>query len=309
MRVDAYAKINWYLKILSRNNDGYHSIATLFQSVSLKDELGLKKIKEGFSFKTNSENIPKDCTNLVLKAVEILCNNIKKIPSGLEIFLEKNIPVEAGLGGGSADAAAVLKSLNILWELNLSERKLFALASCLGADVPFNIKGGLALAFGRGEKLKFYNRRSRPELALYPNEASGSGCLPLLIIKPNIGISTKWAYEEFDKLNILNSENAATIRALSLQEADALIKAVKLADFENIKKYAVNDFEKVVYLKHPGLEKIKNNLIKHGAETALLCGSGSAIFGLFKDSKIREEAYRYFSEKKNIKAYKAETVN
>lgn len=288
MKVNAYAKINWYLRILSKEDDGYHSIATLFQSVSLKDTLNLIKIKDGFIFKTDSEMIPKDSANLALKAVEVLCNNIKKIPSGLEILLEKNIPVEAGLGGGSADAAAVLNALNILWGLNLSEKELLKVASAIGADVSFNIKGGLAEGLGRGEKLKFYDSQKQHHL---------------IIVKPNIGVPTKWAYEEFDKMNT---------EPVSLDAAKEniknLIMALNASDFENIKKYAVNDFEKVVYLKYPQIENIKNKLIKTGARAALLCGSGSAVFGVFENKEKARKAFEHLDGKKSFTAYLATTI-
>jgi len=288
MRVNAYAKINWCLRILSREVDGYHKIATLFQSVSLKDTLVFKKITEGFSFSTNSEVIPKDSANLVLRAVEALCNKIKKVPSGLEVFLEKNIPVEAGLGGGSADAAVALNALNVLWKLGLPEKELLKIASAIGADVSFNVKGGLAEGLGRGEKLKFYSLRRQYRI---------------IIVKPNIGVSTKWAYEEFDKIN------AEPVSLASAKEdMKNLIAALNASDFENIKKYAVNDFEKVVYPKYPQIENIKNKLIKTGALAALLSGSGSSVFGVFENKEKTEKAFKHFSEKKNIKAFITETV-
>ncbi|MFH1453434.1 MAG: 4-(cytidine 5'-diphospho)-2-C-methyl-D-erythritol kinase [Armatimonadota bacterium] len=283
MQVNAYAKINWHLKILKREKDGYHNICTVFQSVSLKDVLKFKKREKGFIFKTNAKGIPRGDDNLVLKAARALSGH-----AGAEIFLDKKIPHQAGMGGGSADAAAALNALNILLKINLPEPELAEKAACLGADVAFNLKGGTAIGTGRGEKLKFYKNTK-----IYK----------LVIVKPDKGVPTKRAYEEFDKLN-LPAESEKKV----LKSAGKLIKALRAGDLEAIKKYAVNDFEKVIYPGYPGIKKIRDEMIGKGAVISLLCGSGSAVFGLFKTSYMQNRAYSYFKRKKNIRVYKARTL-
>ncbi|MBI2251354.1 MAG: 4-(cytidine 5'-diphospho)-2-C-methyl-D-erythritol kinase, partial [Armatimonadetes bacterium] len=182
IKAQAYAKINWYLEILNKRNDGYHNISTLMQSINLADKLSFKLIKNEIILKSSSKDL-ENKENLVFKAARIL-KEYTKIKKGVDIFLEKRIPIGAGLAGGSADAACALKCLNKLWELNLKEKELYNLALQLGSDTAFHLQGGFAKAQGRGEILSFF---------------PFSPDLDLILIYPNFKISTPWAYQAYDK--------------------------------------------------------------------------------------------------------------
>ena len=148
----APAKINLFLEILGKRNDGYHEIETVMQEIDLVDNLQFEEIQEGVRLNCNDKNIPSDENNLVCKAANLILNECG-IRKGVLISLEKNIPVGAGLGGGSSDAAATLKALNLLWKIGLNDAELMEFAAKLGSDIPFFIKGKTALCSGRGEKI------------------------------------------------------------------------------------------------------------------------------------------------------------
>jgi 4-diphosphocytidyl-2-C-methyl-D-erythritol kinase len=249
MLIKSYAKINLSLKIGKKLPSGYHEIKSVMQQINLYDILEFKKIKEDKTIiKSNKKELENE-NNLAYKAALILKNKFK-IKEGIGINIEKNIPLASGLAGGSGNAAATLKAMNKLFNLNLDDDKLIEIGRELGSDVPFQITGKTALVEGTGEKITKINP---------PKEND------ILIIKPDIDISTKWAYEEFDK----------TIQ----------------------KKDAENDFEPLITKKHPIIKEIKEQLKSNGAEKALMSGSGPAVFGLFKDKTTAEKAYNNLKNK------------
>lgn len=249
MLIKSYAKINLTLKIGKKLPSGYHEIKSVMQQINLFDILKFKKLEENkIVIKCNLKELENE-ENIVYKAALLLKNKFK-IMEGIEIDIKKNIPVGSGLAGGSGDAAATLKVMNKLFNLNLDENELIKIGMKLGSDVPFQIIGGTALVEGVGEKIK----EIEP-----PKEEN------ILIIKPGIQISTKWAYEELDK--------------------------------KSTKTNPENDFEPLISKKYPIINKIKEQLKNNGAVKALMSGSGPAVFGLFKDKTTAEKAYNKLKDK------------
>jgi len=252
IEIKAPAKINIGLNIIGERDDGYHNLETFFYPVrDLHDELTFE-LAESFSFHCNEEIVNNDKDNLVQKSVRLLEEFTGK-KFLVKIELQKNIPIGAGLGGGSSDAAATLISLNELFGLNISYNKLIDIALQIGSDVPFFVKAKPAIGKSRGEALTI------KEIDLPYH---------IVIINPGIHISTKDAFQNISpkKSNIIYEE--------VFQSVDS---------FLSNKNKLVNDFEEFVFLKHPEIKFIKESLIKYGSEFSLMSGSGSTVYGLFKE--------------------------
>lgn len=247
MKVKASAKVNLGLRVLAKRKDGYHNIDTLFAEVDLADELTIKARKDG-EIHVSGIDVP-DQQNSVFQAASLL-QKFAEEEVGADIVVEKKIPIEAGLGGGSSDAAATLKALNKLWKLKLSEKRLEHLAAKLGSDTAFFIQGGVQRGRGVGDRLSEYKLPKA-----IPRE--------VVIIVPGIPVATKWAYEHIELPQ-------------------------KWVEFEpgDLK----NDFEKLLFSQLPLLKKIKAALKRAGAAQAALSGSGSALYGLFKSKKAAKAA-------------------
>ncbi len=265
MNIRAYAKINIGLHILRRRSDGYHDIETLFHQIDWHDEITLERTDGKITFSTDSPKL-KDSPNLCVRAAQLLQSNASA-RFGAIIHLRKNIPIGAGLGGGSSDAAAVLKGLNLLWNLNLSDEQLADLSIQLGADVPFFIFGGTAFGKGRGEILE------RIEIPM-----------PywILVCTPGVHVSTSWAYSQARPDPEVGRED---IRSIITESAPHFGKLQ-------------NDFEPIVFRAHPEIKSLKEELTRAGSEIAMLSGSGSSVFGFFRSetnarSLVRELAGRY----------------
>lgn len=256
--IKAPAKINIGLNIVSKRDDGFHNLETLFYPIyDLYDEL----IFEDFDrFEFNNEL---SFENIIVKAVKLLEKHTKKnIP--IKITLKKNIPIGAGLGGGSSDAAAVLKTINEILELNLSKIELAVIALDLGSDVPFFLKGKSAVGKSRGEILTDVNLNIG---------------YPILLVNPGIHVSTK---EAFSQINPSPAEF----------NYDEIVK-IPVQDYRN---YIINDFEQSVFKMHPEIESIKKTLYSAGAMFALMSGSGSTIYGIFEDIDNAKNASEQFPE-------------
>ena len=241
IRVTAPAKVNFFLEITGKRSDGYHTLSTVFQTISLGDELTFQPAAE-LTLTCSDPALPTDERNLVMKAALCLRQALKE-PQGAKIHLEKKVPMGAGLGGGSSDAAAVLKSLLTLWKRRLPEDQLARLAVQLGADVPFFLKGGLCAATGIGEELT----------PLTPLPKTW-----LVLVYPGFGVATKEAY--------------ARVR-LPFSDPQAL-------DRGHVTGRLYNRFEDLVFPDHPPLPRLKQELLAAGARAALMSGSGSAVYGL-----------------------------
>jgi 4-diphosphocytidyl-2-C-methyl-D-erythritol kinase len=283
LKVKAPAKINYILEILDKREDGFHNIMTIFQAVSLYDNIYFKDARE-IRFTTDAEDLGEPESNLVYKAANLMKKKCS-VNRGAEIHLEKNIPVGAGLGGGSSDAAAVIRGLAKLWNLKISDAELHKVALQLGSDVPFFLEGGMAIAKGRGEKISHINRHIRPQI-------------PMIIVYPDFSIPTKWAYETWDELGLKSSGKGI----------DSFMHAISTRNIRELADSLHNDFEDVVIKKCPKIKEIKDALDAAGSIGSLLSGSGSAVFGLFTGENIAEKALKEVEEKKLGKVYKVRTI-
>jgi 4-diphosphocytidyl-2-C-methyl-D-erythritol kinase len=268
----AFAKINIGLRILSKRQDGYHNIESVFYPVSLHDiiKISIKSFSSSHNniyTETNDALLTNQESNLAFKAAKLFLNRFGYTGYDVKIKIDKHIPIGGGLGGGSSDAAAVLKFLSEAFGMN---EKKFAeikkLALLLGSDVPFFLYGKPAYAYSRGEKIKILNKLQIP--------------FNILMVNPTIHVSTPWAYKT---LNIKKEKTPALNR---------------IKDFKNNNaKLFINDFEKPVFKKYPEVKKVKEDMIKLGAEFSSMSGSGSTVYGFFNNENIKK-AVSYFTAKK-----------
>ena len=264
MRLRAFAKINLGLDILRKREDGYHEVRMIMQTIQMYDVLEMKKVKKpGISLSVNYPYIPSDERNLVYKAAKLLMDEFQ-VKEGVDIRLEKFIPVAAGMAGGSSDAAAAMVGINHLFKLGLSEKDLMDRAVNIGADVPYCIMRGTALAEGIGEKLT--------RIAQVPD------CY-VLIGKPGIGVSTKTAYEslQLDKIQ-------------SHPDIDGMIRDIENGNLLAMTDKMGNVFESGIIGKYPVIGEIKDLMEANGALKAMMSGSGPTVFGIYDDREKMEAA-------------------
>ena len=267
MKIKANAKINLALDVIGKRDDGYHSVSMLMQEVTLCDNIEIIPNDSAIvDMKLINSNLPCDDKNIAIRAAKLFFKNAG-INGGCTIILEKNIPVCAGLGGGSSDAAAVLKALNELYGFPLSKDKLLSLALSLGADVPFFIIGAAARAEGIGEVLTPVS-----------SKLGGWVC----IIKPDIDISTPLAYKAIDSLTYPHPD------------IDKVIDAAIEGNREEFINNAANVFEYVCCPIHPEIDCLKKHLIENGAFFAMMSGSGPSVFGLFENKADAERAFNSY---------------
>ena len=277
MKIKAYAKINLMLQVLSRRADGYHDLASVMQEIALHDVLTISKAPQGIILDCSDQTLPLNKNNLVYKAAVVMqeeARRLKKPVYGVSIRIQKNIPVGAGLGGGSSDAAATLKALNYLWKLHLTDKRLVQIGGTLGSDVPFFIGGGTALAQGRGEIL---------------NPWPGIPAFRLVLVKPLLGISTAWAYKNLKISLTKHPKNIKIIHKTLIQKR-----------FNQLKEYLQNDLESVCISKYPLILEIKHRLLSLGATAALMSGSGSTVFGLVPSRTAENRIKEVFSKAKSF---------
>lgn len=286
----AYAKINLYLDVLSKREDGFHDIKTVMHTVSLKDEITVSvkpssKTRVGLAIIGNSK-LPTDARNLAVKAAELFLS-AALITAEVNIRLIKRIPVSAGLAGGSTDAAAVLRALNKAFRRPFTEKRLLELAEELGSDVPYCLLGGTALCLGRGEKIERLPQKLR---------------LHLVIAVSDEYVSTPKAYAELDKFygdfKAQRADNSyESLSALMTSLNDGIMNSSEL----------FNIFEKAIFPTCFMAESIKSQMRELGATHSLMSGSGPSVYGIFADKTSAERARDYFI-KQGIRAYYAATV-
>ena len=263
VKLRAPGKINWTLDVISRRRDGYHEVEMLMQSISLFDDIIITECDEGIKITGNSADMPLDESNLAAKAARLIMDNFG-ITTGVCIDIKKSIPAQAGLAGGSTKAAAVLVGLNDMWKLGLSIARLAELGTALGADVPFCILGGTAVARGIGEKLT-------PLPALEG--------IPLVLVKPSFGVSTKKVYNELvlEKIGLHPD----------WKKAYDLLAEGNL----HLLRYSMgNVLELVTGSLFPEINEIKADLYKAGAAFSMMTGSGSTVFGVFETEADAQQA-------------------
>ncbi len=266
LRLKALAKVNLGLDVLRRREDGYHEVRMIMQTVGLYDRIILKKTrKPGIRVKTNLYYLPENENNLVYQAAKLLIDEFE-IKSGVFIDLQKFIPVAAGMAGGSSDAAAVLFGMNRMFSLRLSKEELMKRGVKIGADVPYCILRGTALAEGIGEQL----------LPLQPMPRC-----KVLIAKPPISVSTKFVYE-----NLKLDEDTLH------PDIDGLIERINAGDLRGAAARMGNVLESVTIPNYPVIAQIREEMIKGGALNAMMSGSGPTVFGLFEEDRLAQQAYQ-----------------
>ena len=283
MKIFSPAKINLFLHVRSKRKDGYHEIETLFERIRLCDTVTLGLRASGIRVHCSGYSAPSGPKNLAYRAAALLKKDFG-ITRGVEISIQKRIPVSAGLGGGSGNAAAVLLGLNRLWKLRLSKKTLLGLAARLGSDVPFFVlETPFAVGRGRGEIL----RKVR-----MPRGFKLWHCL----VKPPFGISTKEAYAGLDRL----APSTRSAHHLTPQKTDVrmLLRSIQKGDSDRLAKCLVNSLEASVNSRVRTIQGIKEELLRYGSCGSLMSGSGSAVFGVFKSKKKAEEAARVLKRRR-----------
>ena len=259
IRLKARAKINLGLDVLGKREDGYHEVRMVMQTIGIYDRLILTKIpEEEIRITSNLAFLPVNENNLIYKAIKLLKDEYH-FPGGISVDLNKFIPVAAGMAGGSTDAASTMFGVNRLFGLNLSMGKMMELGVRLGADVPYCVMRGTALAEGIGEKLT----RITPVPHMW-----------ILIAKPQINVSTRLVYEQLDMGGIQKHP-----------DIDGIIRAIEAQDVVRIAQSMGNVLENVTVPLYPVIETIKQDMLSHGAINAMMSGSGPTVFGIFPDEQ------------------------
>ncbi|MGL6346668.1 4-(cytidine 5'-diphospho)-2-C-methyl-D-erythritol kinase [Agathobacter rectalis] len=262
----ALAKINLGLDVVRRREDGYHEVRMIMQTIQLYDRLDIKRTHEpGIQIQTNLSFLPVNENNLIYKAAKLLMDEFS-ITDGVSVKLDKRIPVAAGMAGGSTDAAAMLIGVNRLFSLGLTKRQLMERGVQIGADVPYCIMRGTALAEGIGEALS-----PLPPMVK----------CPVLIAKPSISVSTKFVYQNL-KLD------DTTIHP----DIDRLIDDIKAKNLHDIAAHMGNVLETVTIPNYPVIDEIKKHMLSNGALGAMMSGSGPTVFGLFDNEDTAKKAYK-----------------
>ena len=252
----APAKVNLFLEILGKRDDGFHEIETIMQEIDLADSLQFEETQEGVTLECNDKNIPANQDNLVCKAANLILEECG-IRKGVIINLEKNIPVGAGLGGGSSDAATTLKALNSLWKVGLNNEELMEFAAKLGSDIPFFINGKTALCRGRGELITPVEVRNR---------------MDYIILFPRVHISTETIYKNL-KIDLTKKR----------KDVSFFLDALKYSEVAGISKLLFNRLEEIIFATYPDLLQVKSTLESFDFCGLSISGSGSAFFGLCND--------------------------
>lgn len=267
LRLKALAKINLGLDVLKRREDGYHEVKMIMQTIRLHDQIHMRKIEEDeIRIRTNLYYLPNNENNLAYKAAKMLKDEFG-LPGGVSINLKKMIPVAAGMAGGSADAAAVLFGMNKMYGLKLSMQELMDRGVKLGADVPYCIMRGTALAEGIGERLT--------KLPAMPK-------CHILIAKPPINVSTRFVYENLHANDLKPEDHPAV---------DAQLEALKEGNLEKLVANMGNVLENVTISEYPVINEIKQMMMSHGALGSMMSGSGPTVFGIFTNYAQAREAY------------------
>ncbi|MEW6600752.1 MAG: 4-(cytidine 5'-diphospho)-2-C-methyl-D-erythritol kinase [Nitrospirota bacterium] len=281
--LSAPAKINWFLNVTGKRDDGFHEIRSVIQKITLHDVIRFSALEEtagaGPAARTAaSDDIVLETSapialeqNLIYKAAMRLKNRYG-IKKGAVIQLEKKIPMGAGLGGGSSDAASALLGLNELWSLGLTTEELCSTAEEIGSDVPFFLSGPLSYVHGRGEKLVPCRALRR---------------LDILLVKPPFDLSTEWVYKNFALL---------TKKVEKVNNIEHFIRNIERAELSGITEGLSNDLESVTISNFPVIAEIKDRLREQGAVFSLMSGSGSTVFGLYESRRKAEEASRSFDD-------------
>lgn len=259
MLIKSYAKINLSLDVVGKKEDGYHLLKMIMQSIDLCDDVNIEKSSEGITISCNKEYVPTDSRNLAYKAAKLFIDSYQIELNGVHIDIVKNIPVAAGLAGGSSNAAAVLKGMRDMYMPDVTDMELMKLGLQIGADVPYCICGGTALCEGIGEIIT--------PLESFNNQI-------VVLVKPPFGISTKEVYERIEISKIYRHP-----------DTNAILNGIKDKSIKNVCRNMKNILENVSLRRYPLIRKIKIEMVEAGACGALMSGSGPTVFALFKHAE------------------------
>ena len=279
--IAAPAKINLSLDITGKLENGYHALDTIMQTISIEDKITLAKTGRQISVLCDHPQVPQGNGNICHKAAEAFFEKTA-LEGGVIITIDKNIPVAAGLAGGSSDAAAVIKGLNLLYGTGLTQREMCEIGLKCGADVPYCIVAGTCRAKGIGEKL-----------TKLPSFAG----VYIVLVVPDFFVSTAWAYKNYD----LNKTDEKP-------RTEELISYIRGRDIKNTAERMANVLESVTAKKHPEIQEIKNDIKKSGACGSVMSGSGPSVFGLFENEEKARIAFSVIREKYN-RSYLTLTVD
>lgn len=284
IRIVAPAKINLVLRILDRRPDGYHNLWSLMQTVKVEDEITIEVngTNSRVTLRCDDPSLKTDGSNLVYRAAVAVMEQSGRM-EGVDIALAKRIPMGAGLGGGSSDAAATILGLNRLFNLGWSAEKMAHIGQTLGSDVSFFFFAPSATVAGRGEQVA-------------PVQIKGTRWV--VLVNPGFPVETKWAYQQL-------AANRAGVVPLS--HSHAMLEQASELGWEQVLAVAENDFEGPVFKAHPILDEIKHRLLAQGADTALLSGSGATVFGVFRDEIKARQAQAVFLNEPQFKVFVAQT--
>lgn len=272
LKVKAYAKVNLALDVVRKRDDGYHELDMIMAPITLHDLIYIDRINKGIEITSNTYRMPTDERNIMYQVAKILIERYH-LHAGVKIHIYKHIPTQAGLAGGSADGAAVLRAMNQMFRLNLSLETLASIGKEVGADIPFCIYQQMALVRGIGEKLEFIEHQFN--------------CY-LLLVKPKKGVPTK---KSFGMLDLKTAVHPAILK---------MKEAIENNDYQSVVEHLGNTLEAPSLDIVPDIQLIKKEMLELGFDGALMSGSGSCVFGLTKDQKILESGYVYFQNKYNF---------
>lgn len=278
----SFAKINLQLRVVGKRKDGYHELFTVFQTVSLKDELIFSE-NDMIALTCNDSTIPTDNKNLIVRAAYDLKEKCG-VRSGASIHLEKNIPSPGGLGGGSSNAAVTLLGLRRLWKLDVSDDSLFEVAAGLGSDVPYFLHGGTAIGTGRGELIEEIDDVTEQFL---------------LIVTPDIAVSTTDAFARLDAPSLTKIESNRILRVCRLEANRLDLHQTKL----------IIDFEESVFDAHPEIRRVKETLLRLGAVGAAMSGSGASVFAIFDKTETRQAAIKALDHESTWRKFAVATIS
>lgn len=284
VRLKARAKINISLDVLGKRENGYHELEMIMQTINLYDKINMKKMdKDKIIIKTNVPFLPIDDRNLVYKIIQYM-KEVYAIKQGVYVDLFKVIPISAGLAGGSTDGATTIQGMNDLFDLDLSLEEMLTIGKKFGTDIPYCLVGGTAIATGLGDEITYLDD--------FPD------CF-IVVVKPVFSMSTQYVYKNLDLNNITKHP-----------DNELIIKAIQAGNLSDIANNLCNVLETVTTKQHPEINEFKKNMRKLGALGALMSGSGSCVYGLFKDEDLADEACIELRKHKSIKfAYKTTIYN
>jgi 4-diphosphocytidyl-2-C-methyl-D-erythritol kinase len=268
MKIKAHAKINLALDVIRKREDGYHDLEMIMVPIALHDLLYISEIEKGIVIASDTKTMPTDKRNIMHKVAKIILKEYK-IKKGIKIFVYKHIPTQAGLAGGSADGAAVIKAMNIIFDLHMTKAKMAEIGKRVGADIPFCIYEKKAFVEGIGERLQF----------IEPNFDA-----LLLLVKPKKGVSTK---KSFSNIKIHEGEHLT---------CQIMRKGMLRKEYPLVINHLHNTLEEASIPIVPEIESIKKEMLELGFDGALMSGSGSCVFGITRDKEILDKGYTYFKE-------------